>query len=125
MSGLNLKTATGSDLRRLQDRLATLRDKETPTDRENRLRTERAQQAQQAATTEALYQTNTAALRDEDMERTKQHKRATKLIEKINPKVIVFNCKSFNKAKLEILKQLLEKYPLSEEAEKYHRLNMR
>jgi len=84
MSGLNLKTATGSDLRRLQDRLATLRDKETPTDRENRLRTERAQQAQQAAASEAQFQTNTAAFRAEDMERTKQRTRATKLIAKIN-----------------------------------------
>jgi vacuolar-type H+-ATPase subunit I/STV1 len=84
MSSLNLQTDRGSDLRRLQDRIAGLRDQEAPTDRENRLVAERAQQAQQAATTEALYQTNTAALRDEDMERTKQHKRATKLIEKIN-----------------------------------------
>lgn len=84
MSSFALQTDRGSDERRLQDRLAGLRGQEAPTARENRLRAERAQRAQQLATTEARLQGNTAAIRAEDVERRKQHTRATKLIAKIN-----------------------------------------
>jgi hypothetical protein len=84
MSSFALQTDRGSDERRLQDRIAGLRDQEAPTDRENRLRAERAQRAQQLATTEARLQGNTAAIRAEDVERRKQQTRATKLIAKIN-----------------------------------------
>ena len=71
-------------LRRLEDRHARLQDRETPTDRENRLRAQRAQQTQQAATREARFQANTQAAREEDIVRTQQHTKATKLIAKIN-----------------------------------------
>ena len=84
MSGLNIKTDRGSDLRSLQDRLAGLRDVEAPTTRENRLTAERTHQAQQAATREARFQANYSAIRNEDMVRTQQHAKATKLITKIN-----------------------------------------
>ena len=70
--------------RRLEDRHAKLQDRETPTDRENRLGAQRVQQAQQAATREAQFQANTQAAREEDMVRTQQHTKATKLIAKIN-----------------------------------------
>lgn len=70
--------------RRLEDRHARLQDRETPTDRENRLRAERSQQSQQAAAAEAQYQTGVRAARNEDALRTKQHTKATKLITKIN-----------------------------------------
>ena len=73
--------------RRLEDRHAKLQDRETPTDRENRLRAERTQQAQQAATREARLKdadTTMAAIRNEDMVRTQQHAKATELIAKIN-----------------------------------------
>ena len=84
MSGLDLQTDRGSDLRRLQDRLAGLRDQEAPTTRENRLRAERAQQTQQAMASEAQYQIGVRAARNADALRTKQHTKATKLIAKIN-----------------------------------------
>lgn len=83
----SLKTDRGSKLRGLQDRLDRLHGREDATTRENRLialRQQHAQQAQEAALSEAQFQANTAVARDEDMERTKQHTRATKLIEKIN-----------------------------------------
>jgi len=71
-------------LRRLEDRHAILENRETPTEIENRLRAQRAQQTQQAATREARFQANTQAAREEDMVRTQQHTKATKLIAKIN-----------------------------------------
>lgn len=55
--------------RSLEDRHARLQDRETPTDRETR---------------EARFQANTQAAREEDMVRTQQHTKATKLIAKIN-----------------------------------------
>ena len=75
---------TDTAFRSLEDRHARLQDRETPTDRENRLRAQRAQQTQQAATREARFQANTQAAREEDMVRTQQHTKATKLIAKIN-----------------------------------------
>ena len=75
---------TDTAFRSLEDRHARLQDRETPTDRENRLRAQRAQQTQQAATREARFQANTQTAREEDMVRTQQHTKATKLIAKIN-----------------------------------------
>ena len=71
-------------LRSLEDRYHRLQDLETPTDKANRQRTERAQVKQQLATTEAQHQRGLQAARNEDMVRTKQHTKATKLIAKIN-----------------------------------------
>jgi len=84
MSGLNLQTDRGSIERGLQDRLAVLRNQEAPTARENRLRTAATADRATRAVAEAQFQANTQAARDEDMERTQQHTRATKLIAKIN-----------------------------------------
>ena len=63
-----------------------LQDRETPTDRENRLRAERAQQAQQAAIARGTIssQQGYEQQEHEDALRTKQHTKATKLIAKIN-----------------------------------------
>ena len=71
-------------LRSLEDRYHRLQDLETPTDKANRQRTERAQVKQQLATTEAQHQRGLQAARNEDALRTKQHTKATKLIAKIN-----------------------------------------
>uniref|UniRef100_A0A6C0EP09 Uncharacterized protein n=1 Tax=viral metagenome TaxID=1070528 RepID=A0A6C0EP09_9ZZZZ len=73
-----------ASFRSLEDRYHRLQDLETPTDKANRQRTERAQVKQQLATTEAQHQRGLQAARNEDALRTKQHTKATKLIAKIN-----------------------------------------
>ncbi len=79
-------TVRGTDVRALHDRLTHLRGEETPTAREDRLRAvaaERTAVAAERGKEEALHASNLAAFRDEDIERTKQQQKVTKLMAKI------------------------------------------
>ena len=79
-------TVRGTDVRALHDRLTHLRGEETPTAREDRLRAvaaERTAVAAERGKEEALHASNLAAFRDEDIERTKQQQKVTKLMAKL------------------------------------------
>ncbi len=83
-------TVRGTDVRALHDRLARMRGEEPPTAREDRLRAERAAVAAERTAVaaergkeEALHASNLAAFRDEDIERTKQQQKVTKLMAKL------------------------------------------